>query len=302
MRAFGPRPAVGIAAILALLAAAGSAETARPGTAKPDPLAERLCDALHTLPAKRKSQCCGTTPSSLAGICSQELSASIRRGAATLDAAQVDRCTAETSRQLEGCDWVTPLLPKLPDACRDVVRGRLKAAARCRSSLECPDGLSCKGVGPEQKGVCAAAGVARERCEVPADSLAAFTRTKDDPRHPVCDGFCIKGQCLPFSPLGGVCQSSSQCTPGLNCISGRCQQRPLPGIGEPCRGNTGCEAGASCQTGRCLALKNAGEACALPFECRAFECVKPQGAQFGTCGEPCGAPSRSGAKPGVPAR
>jgi len=34
--------------------------------------------------------------------------------------------------------------------------------------------------------------------------LAAFARAKDDPRHPTCDGLCIRGQCLPFAAAGLV--------------------------------------------------------------------------------------------------
>jgi len=291
------RATVGMVLILALLATAGSAApTPHPGP-KPEGLAQRLCDALHALPAKRKSECCGTTASSLAGLCARELAASIRSAAATLDAAQVERCTAATSRQLEGCGWVTPVLPNLPEACRNIIQGRLKAGVRCGSSVECQDGLFCRGVGPESQGICTAPAAAHTRCEVPADNLAAFTRGEEDPRHAVCDGFCIKGQCLPFSPAGGSCESSSQCRPGLNCIARHCQGEPLPKIGEPCPDHTACQAGAYCQAGHCAALKNAGEPCALPFECRAFECVKSPGAQTGSCGEPCGPLTSSPTKP-----
>jgi len=185
-----PRPAAGMAVILVLLATAGRGETpptppreparaprsARPASTKPDSLAQRLCDALHTLPTRRKKECCGRAPPSLAAVCAQELSASIRNRAVGLDAATIDWCAAETSRQLERCDWVTPLMPKLPDACRNIAHGRLKGAgARCRSSFECPDGLFCKGVRPGKDGICAAPGASRTRCEVPADNLAAFT-------------------------------------------------------------------------------------------------------------------------------
>ena len=129
-----PRPAPGTV-LLAMLATAGLAETAPAGQTKPDPLAEGLCDALHTLPAKRKQECCGRAFPSLAVVCAQELSASLGRGAVSVDRAAVDRCAAEASRQLEGCKWVTPLMPPLPDACRGVVAGKLVSGAACRSSL-----------------------------------------------------------------------------------------------------------------------------------------------------------------------
>lgn len=285
------RRLVGAGVLLALLAAPAASQT-RPTAAKADAQARSLCDALHTLPAERKRQCCGTDPSSLADICIRELSASLRSGALTLDPPQLDRCMAEVPRLLEGCDWVGPLGPKLPDVCREAMQGQLKAGTRCRSSLECSAGLFCKGVGPGREGLCAAPGAAGRRCEVPSDNLAAFTAAKDDPRHPVCEGVCIKGQCLPFSAAGGGCQSSSGCKRGLNCIAGRCQEHPLPRVGEACPGNTRCEAGAYCQTGECKTLKSTGEACALPFECRAFECVKAPVASQGTCGNPCGPAAR----------
>jgi hypothetical protein len=275
-------------------ASAAPPEATRPRSAtsvpskglSPDPLARRLCDALHALPAERKNQCCGTGSSHLANVCSEELSVSLRTGAVGLDAAAIDRCAAETSRQLEGCDWVTPLAPSLPEACQGLVRGRLKPGARCRSSLECGDGLYCRGVSPTAEGVCAAPAAPRTRCEVPADNLAAFARARDDARHPSCDGLCLKGQCLPFAAAGGTCTSGAQCLPGLHCIGGRCEDRPLPKRGEPCLGKT-CGAGAFCDAGRCAALKGEGAPCALPFECRALACVTSPAAKVGKCGAPC---------------
>lgn len=309
------RPTVGLALAVAWLATVGRGETpptaspkppARaaatesPSLAKPDPLAQRLCDALHALPAKRKGECCGAAhTSSLAGLCGQELTASVRRGAVTIDAAGTAKCAEETARQLEGCGWVTPLLPQQPQACSGLMHGTLKAGAACHSSLECVDGLYCRGVGPRNTGVCGAPAAPRRRCEIPADNLAAFTGAKGDPRHPECQGRCVKGLCLPFLAPGAACASSGLCPPGLNCIAGRCQDRPLPKLGEACSGRTVCEAGASCHGGQCKALKNAGEPCAQPFECRALRCVKAPGARAGTCGEPCAAVPVA---PGVPSR
>ena len=310
MHDFAHRPTLGMTVLLALVATAGWGDTppptprkepARRASTKPDTLAQRLCDALHTLPAARKKECCGTTLSSLAGVCTQELSASLRSGAVTLDPAQIDRCAVQTAKQLEGCDWVTPLVPRPPDACLDVVHGQRKAGTRCRSSVECLDGLFCRAAAPGREGVCAAPRAARTRCDVPADNLAAFTRAEDDGRHLGCEGLCIKGQCLPFSPAGGRCQSSAACMPGLHCISGQCQDRPLPKIGESCAGSTSCGAGAYCEAGRCAALKNEGESCTLPTECRAIECVVAPGATAGKCGNPCGLSSRPPVKPAAPA-
>lgn len=200
MRVFERRLELGMAVALTLLATAGAGmppsrgrqEPARPvaapptgiSTGKPDLLAQRPCDTLHAVPAARKSECCGTTSVSLAGVCAQELRASLRRGAVTVDARGIDRCTEETSRRLEGCAWVTPLTPSLPDACSGLIHGTLKAKAACRSSLECADGLYCRGAAPTRAGVCSSPAPARARCEIPADNLAGLTRATDDPRHP----------------------------------------------------------------------------------------------------------------------
>src|SRR5262245_6875809 len=263
-------------------------------------LAQAYCDALHTLPAQRKQECCGRAFPSLAPACTQELGASLERGAVALDGTAVDRCAQEAARQLEGCNWVTPLTPPVPDACRAIVAGKVASGAACRSSLECLDGLHCRGARPGQAGVCAPPGTAGTRCDVPADNLAAFTGFREDPRHPVCDGLCVKGQCLPFVPAGGACQSTGQCARGLNCMSGRCQDRPLPKAGETCAGDITCAAGSFCQAGHCAPAKGEGEPCASPAECMAFQCVMAPGAKSGTCGSPC-APA-VGLAPKPPAR
>jgi hypothetical protein len=261
---------------------------ARPAAAKQDPAAQRLCDLLHTLPAERKRECCGTAPPSLAAVCTQELSASLRRGAVALDAAAVEQCAARTARQLEGCGWVTPLTPERPAVCREAIRGLLRAGATCRSALECGDGLSCRGVSPQRPGVCAAPAPAGARCAVPADNLAAFTGAREDERHPVCDGLCLKGTCLAFAPEAGACQSSAWCGPDVNCVGGRCRGAEPPKLGESCAGGTSCGPGAFCQAGQCAPLKDAGATCSQPHECRAFECVRAPGGQAGRCGDPCG--------------
>src|SRR2546425_4012855 len=107
MHDFAHRPTLGMAVLLALVATAGWGDTpppkrrkepARRSSTKPDTLAERLCDALHTLPAARKEECCGKALSSLARVCTQELSTALRSGAVTLDPAQIDRCERQTAK------------------------------------------------------------------------------------------------------------------------------------------------------------------------------------------------------------
>jgi hypothetical protein len=253
----------------------------------PDPVAQRLCDALHTLPQKRKSECCGTPPlSSLATECVRLLTAALRDGAVTLNAQDVDRCVEEASRALEGCDWVTPLMPTTPAACRGIVVGQLEAGARCRSSLDCKDGLFCRGASPTTVGVCAVPGAAGATCGGPTDTLATYLGQVDyETRHPECDGFCRGGQCTEYIAVGGACSSDKQCAPGTHCASGRCVDGPLPTIGEACSGSA-CADDAVCVGGKCVALKAAGEPCTSPFECRAVCLIRP-GAKFGTCGPKC---------------
>lgn len=256
--------------------------------AERDPLVRRLCDVLHALPAARKHECCGTTASSLAASCVEDLDAAARSGALRLDGSAIERCARQSQEQLQGCGWVTPRMPPLPEECRNVVGGRLEAGARCRSSLECRDGLHCRGAAPARGGVCSPPSPAGGACETPADNLMTLTRMSEAGfRHPACEGVCVKGRCLAPIAAGGSCRSSSQCRPGLHCIAGRCQDQPLPRVGESCAGGTACGTGSYCEAGSCAALKGSGEPCRLPFECRAGQCVKAGGAAAGACADPC---------------
>src|SRR5262249_40908269 len=122
----------------------------------PDPIAQRLCDALYALPSTRKAACCGTT--AVPGLESESvrmLTAALHGGSVGVAATDVDRCVAESTRAYEGCDWVTPMSPPIPSACGHIVQGQLEEGKRCRSALECKVGLSCKGVGPTDAGTCA---------------------------------------------------------------------------------------------------------------------------------------------------
>src|SRR5581483_11578874 len=226
-------------------AAARPAET-------PEALSHRLCDAVQTLPETRKAQCCRTSASpALAAECARELGRALRDHAVALGAAEVDRCAADSRRQVTGCDWVTPYLPAIPASCRDVVRGRLDAGAHCRSSLECRDGLFCRGGGPSAAGVCASPGGPGAACGGALDTLATYTRQTDvDARHPECDGFCLKGRCIGSVALGGECSSDRQCAPGAHCTSRRCVDGPRPKLGEACDG-TSCDGALVCVDGRC---------------------------------------------------
>lgn len=254
---------------------------------KPDPLAERLCDALQALPQRRKAECCGTSASEgLTSECARILTATLRDGAVRIEASAVDRCIEETSKQLAGCDWVRPLQPAPPDACLGIIQGQLKAGAQCRSTLECRDGLICGGARTTVAGVCREPSAVGGACSRAVDTLVTYARQPtDDRRHPDCVGHCFQGQCAPFAAVGESCLSNQQCTAGAHCAAGRCENGPPPKIGEPCD-KTVCEGAAACVDGKCAALKRSGEPCMSPFECQG-SCVKDAGATLGTCGMQC---------------
>lgn len=257
-------------------------------TAAPDKLSQQLCDALQTLPEKRKAQCCATAPSGgLAGECARQLRLALQAGTLTLDAADVDRCTADSTRALEGCDWVTPYLPATPASCRGLLHGRLDAGASCGSSVECRDGLSCRGGGPTGGGICAAPGGPGASCGGGLDTLATFARQTEDPRHPECAGFCLRGRCTALVAVGGECSGNQQCAAGSHCAARRCIEGPRPALGEACSDTT-CADALVCIDGRCAPAKKAGESCTHPFECEA-SCLSRGPDRPGTCGMKCSA-------------
>ncbi len=254
---------------------------------KPDPLAERLCGALQAAPLQRKAECCGTTTSGgLTSECVRILTTTLRDGAVRIEAGVVDNCIKATSRQLDGCEWVTPLLPALPEACLEIIQGQLKAGERCRSTLECREGLICRGARTTVAGVCSAPSAVGGACSRAVDTLVTYTRQPtDDPHHPDCLGYCFQGQCSAFAAVGEPCLSNQQCSVGAHCAAGRCVDGPPPKIGEPCD-KTICEGAAACVDGKCAALKPSGETCTSPFECQG-SCVKNAGTAVGTCGMQC---------------
>lgn len=72
------------------------------------------------------------------------LTGALRFRAVSLDVADVNRCIAAMGRDYEGCDWVGPYPPDTPNECLGIVHGTLTRGARCRSSLECVNGLRCR--------------------------------------------------------------------------------------------------------------------------------------------------------------
>ncbi|WP_437741598.1 hypothetical protein WMF39_39180 [Sorangium sp. So ce1504] len=257
----------------------------------PEPLAARLCDALHALPARRKAACCGGAAGfQAAAECARALSVAVRARAVTLSTDEVGRCVDAMERSLDGCDWVSPLAAPVPPACEGIVRGALDEGARCRSSLECAGGLRCEGAGPTDAGTCRAPRAAGP-CGLSVDALAAVTRqTRYAEAHPECRGHCAGRACADDVPLGGRCEAHAACGRARRCVDARCSEAALPPAGAACLGGL-CAAGARCVDGRCAAPKAEGEACTRDGECRAA-CVRRArgGAARGVCGMRCAAP------------
>jgi hypothetical protein len=263
------------ALLLALLLGAPAAPAATP---------ERLCDVLQGLPERRKAECCATSSSAgLAAACAAELSRAVRDGAVSVEAADVDRCAADSARALQGCDWVTPYLPAPPPSCRGIVRGRRDAGAACRSSLECRDDFHCSA------GVCAPPGTAGASCTGAPDALTTVARQIGDGRHPECTGYCFRGRCTAPVPAGGACAADQECAAGTHCVARRCVDGPRPTLGEPCEGST-CDGGLVCIAGHCTPPQDVGASCTEPADCRAT-CVA------GTCATKCSVWPPSGYTP-----
>jgi hypothetical protein len=270
--------------ILAVVRAAPAAAAASAS----EGLARRLCDALQALPAERKAECCGGSASGadLAEECTRDLATSLRDRAIALDAADVERCERESAQRLAGCDWVTPLMPETPPACRGVLHGRREIGGPCRSSLECADGLSCRGSEPTRAGICVPPAPPGATCSDAPDTLETYARqAPDDPRHPQCAGSCRKGRCAAPVAIGGACSASRQCAPGSHCAAGACVAGAPPKLGQPCAQST-CEGDLVCIDGRCAPRRKAGEPCSKPFECEAACLASPTGGA-GACGMRC---------------
>lgn len=253
----------------------------------PDPRAEKLCAALHDIPAKRRADCCSLSPSfSLASECIRNLSHALRDKAVELDASAVDACVSAMNTAHEGCEWVGPTNVTIPPACDGIVRGTLQEGKTCRSSLECLDGLRCIGVGPTQAGVCRKPLPTGYPCTLAVDTLAALTRQDSlDVRHPECGGYCALRRCQDIVALHGACKTNVACGIGKVCLGGSCEESVLPGEGKPCA-HGACAPGLRCDAGTCAARKSAGARCSMDVECKGG-CIRGDGGKEGTCGMKC---------------
>lgn len=163
----------------------------------PDPRVVRLCSALQDEPSRRRAECRHTTPGVVVtSECVRMLATAVRDGAVTLGEGDVDRCAAGIDRVFAGCDWVGPIAPQPPAECQDLLRGTLREGARCRSSLECLDGLHCEGLGPTRAGTCRMPQAEGAACHESVDPLAAYARQNAyEKHHPECRGACVRRRC-----------------------------------------------------------------------------------------------------------
>lgn len=271
---------------------------------QPLPLAKKLCEALHLLPAQRKAQCCGTPPQRfLLDECVQAVTRSLDSRSVDLDPRAVQACVTSVEETLTGCDWVTPGQPLTPAACQAVFRGKVLAGSACRSSLECEGDLHCNGTTPTRAGVCATPAGVGAGCGTHVDALAAYTLTRGLERsHPFCADFCslLSHKCEASPPEGARCMASVNCARGQTCVRGACSAARRRQRGQTCDG-ADCEEGLRCVEGECRELARAGQACKTDFDCATGGCLAaPNGAA--TCGAKCSvslAMLKSGSGPGM---
>lgn len=258
---------------------------------EPDPRAQRFCAAIHDLPAKKRAECCSTTPGTvLTEGCVRLLTYALRSKALLLGEDALSQCEAAMRDSVRDCTWVGFLPPPLPAACLAALQGALPGGARCRSSLECRAGLRCQGVGPTETGTCGAPLADGQRCATAVDALGAYTRWDQlDRAHPECQGFCGRLHvCEKPLPLGADCVMSAQCGPGHRCGAGKCIAGAFGQLDQPCVGGD-CAAGLRCTRLRCIKPAAAGAPCANDFDCLGG-CLRPKGASElapGQCGPRC---------------
>jgi hypothetical protein len=252
------------------------------------PKAKAFCQAIYGVASERRAACCGGAM--LAGLgteCERNVTGALGFSAIDFSDADVAKCADAMKKQLEGCDWITPggqLPSPTPTECTGIVKGKLAAGARCRSTLECEGKLRCHGVGPTTPGVC---GPAKDQGTCGSvDELVTFTRDDEaDKRHPECTGHCGRRKCEPFVKVGDACTGNGACGPGNHCEKGKCATGESGKAGQPCLSGA-CVRGTRCVSGTCVAPKKDGDECESDLECRGG-CVKASGQPKGKCAMEC---------------
>jgi hypothetical protein len=282
------------AAARRLAASGGDAQEPQPvypPVAAADPLAARLCEALHTVPAKRRADCCEqkTLGYLVTDDCVATLSAALAAEGLKLSESSVAACEKAIVDDHVGCAWVGPFPARVPAACDGVFVGALEAGQRCRSALECAPGLACRGLAPTTVGVCAPPARRGRACQTGIDPLAALTRQEGTAAaHPECEGFCARHLCQDATPVGDPCQTNLQCGPAAHCEGGTCRHGAEATEGAACI-DGGCPRGTRCVDKTCQKPRREGATCQDDVQCQGG-CIKPPDATEGQCGTRCKAP------------
>jgi hypothetical protein len=243
-----------------------------------DPLAKRLCTALHEVPRQQEAACCKQkTPPTLTELCSMVVSSALRLGALQVDEAQLQACEQAQALPLDCASAGGWNRRPAAAACSLVLKGSLAEGKRCRSSLECAGEQRCVGSGPTDLGACAPARKKSGSCGTAVDALATYLPGDLDLTRPQCEGYCDHHRCKPAVPAGQACETALQCGPGSRCEKKVCVAGLVP-AGQPCDGP--CAAGLVCIDKVCSPPKKAGQACKTAFECQGG-CIK------GVCGMKC---------------
>lgn len=245
------------------------------------PAVAALCGALHQMPAERKAACCRGSPAQhFGGECARVLSLALEQG--TVELRGADACAKDLVALHQGCGWVGPNEPALPESCAGVVAGRIAQGKKCRSSLECVAGLRCLGAGPTAAGTCEKPGSDGMACELSVDVLVSYAR-QPLPAHVECAGFCQRHQCEAVLADGGACTLDAQCPAGQRC-AGTCVAGARGAAGEECVPG-GCASALRCVGGVCAAPKPEGSECSADVDCLGA-CVAADGG-VKRCGPGC---------------
>lgn len=252
--------------------------------ARNDSAVVRFCEALHDLPESRRAACCRRRMGTVAtGLCIQALSSAVRSKALAVDEAKLRSCLSSLRTSLEGCEWIGPLRPPLPEDCQGVLVGKIPVDKACKSSLECHSGLICYGAGPTQAGRCIQSLPAGASCGTGVDVLVAYTGLNVEGGHRECQGYCLGHRCTNRSPIGSECKASMHCVAGAHCADGKCVAGSVARIGDDCSGGD-CETGSRCIRKRCSEPLASGASCTMDQECRGG-CLPADGG--GVCGIRC---------------
>jgi hypothetical protein len=256
----------------------------------PDPRALDFCKALYDVPEQKKAVCCKYNAVALAPLaktCAGQLSDALKDKDLVFDDAKAKQCSDERSKALDGCAWVGIGLPPTPEVCQHIFSGSSDEGARCRSSLECKNGLRCQGSGPTHVGRCAPPLDDGSHCGSAIDALSVVV---DEPsierNHPQCKGVCGHLKCVPIEKSGDPCVFDSECGDGNRCEDKKCLSGRIA-IGKQCK-EQGCVDGATCFAGTCQARHKEGEACDGDADCAIGGCFRAHRSdEHGTCGMRC---------------